>query len=99
MKHLNCCYCYCQYFKSFLKSAEPLSTNLDLKHDPKSTHAICGGQEVPSDVVSGQNEKIVHRYIVVNFEVANTDSFGEDYKSHFAAAEAVAAGDNGVVAK
>ena len=54
---------------------------------------ICCRPEVVYDVISGRNVKTIERYVVVNFEVASSNSFRNIKKNHFVTAEAVAAAD------
>ena len=73
MKHLNNTLQSC---KPFLESLEPLSIN----RDPNMTHnlyvcMICFRPEVVYGVISGANVKTMEGYLVVNFEVASSNSF------------------------
>ena len=53
-------------------------------------YAICCRPEVHGDVISCKNVKTIERYVVVNFEVANSSSFSR-YDQFATAAEAAAA--------
>ena len=47
---------------------------------------ICFQLEVDYDVISGRNVKTIEGYLVVNFEVASSNSFRDLKKNHFVTA-------------
>ena len=51
-------------------------------------YVICCRLEVAGDVISGENEKTIEGYAVLNFEVASFSSFRDVPKNHFVTAEA-----------
>ena len=60
---------------------------------------ICCRPEVAYDVISGYNVKTVEGNPVVNFEVANSDSFRHIKKNHFVTTAAAADIDDTVKRK
>ena len=51
---------------------------------------ICCRPEVVYDVISGRNVKTMEGYLVINFEVASSNSFQDIKKNHFVMAPAKA---------
>ena len=73
---------------TFSESVEPLSRSHDLNMT-QNLHVctICCRPEVVYDVISGRNVKTFERYLVINFEVASSNSFRDILKkNHFVTA-------------
>ena len=81
-KHLNHRFQNCKPFRNGLKHYRRI-------RDPNMTqnervYAICCQTEVGDDVISSRTVKTMEGYVVVNFEVAGSNSFRDIPKNTFA---------------